>query len=509
MDIRMGALGCLTPRLLKSSHTMTRMVLLLLLVCVMGGAGSVSITVGTYNIWNVMFNWDVRKHHIAEMIRAANLDVIGFQEVRADEDPSLPNRRRRTQVDELQELLLPEYKWSTFQLGHDMHSPKDGALQEWQHEGLALLSRHPILKSQKQDLSHHSRTDKIKRKVLHVTLMVRGYEVVVSVVHFSYDKWQQCNNVAEIMEYIRDAKPNYSILLGDFNTYNDYEGPLEGLHLGYFSSQNKCPKYAKSKNPTVESELTAYDDAWKVMHYGENGFTFSNMPSPGFVSRPDRILASNRYFKVSSAELDGYGNIYAKKYQRYITSARRKAIIEAGRRTYYRESGGDCLHDCGPSGSCQCGVCVRGGDGHSCSVPDCEACSADLYRLYCIVRIVFGAFTLQLFVGLIQTVLAVTQGGSVHRHKSLARFCQLPLSVTPPSWRHVRHLHLASWVRTVLSSCRNLALVNLSISLLGMFSLVVLSQSWFEEPLRLLESSLPEEFNPSDHLMVIAELQFI
>ena len=33
--------------------------------------------------------------------------------------------------------------------------------------------------------------------------MVSGYEVVVSVVHLSNDKWQQCNNVAEIMEYIQ------------------------------------------------------------------------------------------------------------------------------------------------------------------------------------------------------------------------------------------------------------------------------------------------------------------
>ncbi|XP_054750128.2 uncharacterized protein LOC129255823 [Lytechinus pictus] len=441
-------------------------------------------------------------------IRASNLDVIGFQEVRADQNPSFPSRRRQTQVDELQELLLPEYKWSTFQLGHDMHSPRDGAVKEWQHEGLALLSRHQILKSQKQDLSHHSRTDKVKRKVLHVTLMVSGYEVVVSVVHFSYDKWQQCNNVAEVMEYIRDVKPKYSILLGDFNTYNDYEGPLEGLHMGYFSSQNKCPKYAKSKNPTVESELTAYDDAWKVMHYGDNGFTFSNMPSPGFLSRPDRILASNRFFRVISADIKGYGNIYAEKYQRYITFARRKAIIEAGRRTYSGEPGGDCLHDCGPNGVCQCGVCVRGRDREPCSVPHCTACSADLYRRYCILRIIFGAFTLQLFVGLIQTVLAITQSGTVHRHKSFARLCQVPLIVAP-SWRHVRHFHLASSIRTILSSCRNLALVNLSISLLGMFSLVMLSQSWFKEPLQLLESPLLEEFNPSDHLLVIAELRFL
>ena len=60
---------CCCPRLWKASE-MTRV--LLLLAWVMSvlwvGSGAVSITVGTYNLWNVMFNWDVRKHHIAEMV---------------------------------------------------------------------------------------------------------------------------------------------------------------------------------------------------------------------------------------------------------------------------------------------------------------------------------------------------------------------------------------------------------------------------------------------------------
>ncbi|XP_071510406.1 uncharacterized protein [Diadema antillarum] len=486
----------------------SRMLLLLWVVMgmEMGGARSVSVTVGTYNLWNVMFNWDVRKHHIAEMIKASNIDFIGLQEVRADEVSTDHGRQRRTQVDELQELLLPDYKWSSFQGGHTVANPKDKKMvNEWQIEGLALLSKYPILRSEMQELTHHSRTDRVKRKVLHATLMVQGVEVFVSVVHLSYDKWQQCNNVAEIMAYIRDKKPKYSLILGDFNTYVYYEGPLEGFHLGYFSTQNKCPKYAKSKNPTVESELTAYDDAWKVANYGLDGFTFSNMPSPGFVSRPDRILVSNRYFRVVGTKLRGWGEEYAVNYKRQVILARRAAVIEAARRTYYGEVGGDCGYDCGPHGSCRCGVCIAGGNKNFCSLPNCRECSVGSYRRYLLARAIFAFFCLQLLLALVQIVLAMIRGSTLgHQGSSMTRTC--PLLPLAPSWRHLRHLHFASCLRTVTSSCRNLALVNLTVSLLGLLVLSMLSRTWFLEALHLIEDVLPEELNPSDHLLVSSEL---
>ena len=33
-----------------------------------GVHAATTIKVGTYNLWNVMFNWNVRKHYIAELV---------------------------------------------------------------------------------------------------------------------------------------------------------------------------------------------------------------------------------------------------------------------------------------------------------------------------------------------------------------------------------------------------------------------------------------------------------
>ena len=35
-----------------------------------------TVTVATYNIWNIMFQWDVRKYRIAEMVSANTLSDL-------------------------------------------------------------------------------------------------------------------------------------------------------------------------------------------------------------------------------------------------------------------------------------------------------------------------------------------------------------------------------------------------------------------------------------------------
>ncbi|XP_072050505.1 uncharacterized protein [Amphiura filiformis] len=361
-------------------------------------SSTTSIKVGTYNLWNVMFNWNIRKYYIAELIQELDLDVIAFQEVRSDNDG------QRTQLTDLQELL-PAYQWTAYKPIQKVILPKR-APKGWEWEGLGLLSRHRIVNTFHQALSHQSRQDANERMVLHAMVNLGNIHANFSVVHLSYDKWQQCVNVAEIMRYLRETKPKYSILLGDFNTYITYEWPLEGLLRGYFSAQNKCPKVAFRQNPTLEAEVFSYADAWMALNPHRLGFTFSNMPEPGFESRPDRILASSRYLKVTSCLLHGLGDSYENKYTSQVKWTRLWRVLEAAKATYYgtKENTG-CYHDCGPHGSCRCSVCVAGGNKKACMPPKCPECSSDIYFYYLLAKALLICFIVQLMISIVHLVV--------------------------------------------------------------------------------------------------------
>ena len=61
--------------------------------------------------------------------------------------------------------------------------------------------------------------------------------------------------------------------MGDFNTYNDYNGPIDIFIDGKVSKDNPCWKI---KHNVDLSRLT-FKDAWVDGNPDENGLTFSNM----------------------------------------------------------------------------------------------------------------------------------------------------------------------------------------------------------------------------------------
>jgi len=82
----------------------------------------------TLNLWNNMFNWDVRKHHIAETISSLQPDLVALQEVLDF------GFEAGTQLNDLQKLL-PHYQ-------HGLFVPSSPRQEV--PEGLAILSRHPL-----------------------------------------------------------------------------------------------------------------------------------------------------------------------------------------------------------------------------------------------------------------------------------------------------------------------------------------------------------------------------
>ncbi|XP_062587380.1 uncharacterized protein LOC134248997 [Saccostrea cucullata] len=144
--------------------------------------------VTTYNLWNIMFNWNLRKYRIARMIREEQSDVIGFQEVRFDAETG------RNQVSDLQKLL-PEYQWSFISKANDV-SRKDNLIHRgWKGEGIGILSRYPIVSANRKVVPYQQGPDTNKRVIIHAKVRTDHSGILnVFVVHFSYVRQQQREN---------------------------------------------------------------------------------------------------------------------------------------------------------------------------------------------------------------------------------------------------------------------------------------------------------------------------
>ncbi len=66
------------------------------------------------------------------------------------------------------------------------------------------------------------------------------------------------------------------ILLGDFNTYSDYEWPIQILIGAATDLHNRCPPTTKQHH-LLGTKDTSLIDSWKALHANEQGLTFSNM----------------------------------------------------------------------------------------------------------------------------------------------------------------------------------------------------------------------------------------
>ena len=52
---------------------MKALLTLIILLCLIPNVVCHVLTIATYNLWNVMFNWDVRKYRIAQMVMCLQL----------------------------------------------------------------------------------------------------------------------------------------------------------------------------------------------------------------------------------------------------------------------------------------------------------------------------------------------------------------------------------------------------------------------------------------------------
>jgi len=123
-----------------------------------------------------------------------------------------------------------------------------------------------------------------------------------------------------------------------------------------------------------------FEDVFVAKNESAERMTFSNMPWPGLVSRPDRMFyaqigARNEIKNASSIKVIGDGFVYKNDFFYHILWNR---FCDA-------MSGKECLFDCGPNGFCECGVCVTNPNGIVDEREDCKTscnlCSDDMYAM--------------------------------------------------------------------------------------------------------------------------------
>jgi len=215
-------------------------------------------------------------------------------------------------------------------------------------------------------------------------------------------------------------------------------------------------------------------DAWKYIHGDQPGYTFSNMPKPGLISRPDRILVSKSGLKVKSIMVNGKGHLYSLNFAYYLWHERRLSVMQA-----MRTGDSRCEWDCGPHGSCRCGICVSGGNEYTCKHSTCSECSTKkLYMYYFFVTssIVYTCYSV---IYIILTVIHFLRRRYFHIYRKIKRIRCL-----------TNHY--------IFLSCLTLCLLN-----------ILFVKFAFWDVLRIIEMQLDEELNPSDHLMVIARIEIL
>lgn len=439
--------------------------------------GKNHVVVATYNLWNVMYQWEIRKLYIAEMIQKTEADIIGFQDVRAIFDLT------HSQIDELQ-FLLPEYKYKQYLPLQLVKDRKNFQTDGWEWEGVGFLSKFRILNNV---AFNHSlplgSPDQTNRAFLYAQFHIEPDDMEINVifVDLSHHKLTQCSNAYEIVKFIYSVGVESLIVMGNFNVDEEFNIPLKAIADGYFSdSGGFCKDIGNVFN---QEQYLSHDykfhDAWVNMNWHFSGFTFSNLPSTGLESRPDRILVSQTGMKISSSLTLGKGPLYEHRYGTSLSWNRFHIVLKAAKqRNFGEQQNSTCVAACGPRTSCRCGLCIKG-ENQSCAPGECPECAPSKLFVFHLVFIVFSLCSVYL-IGCVVVLLVIA-----------AR-----------------------------PQCRRLLMNKLRVGKVARFSyfffalfvyifLIIYAKIQFEDVIRLVNLQPMDELNPSNHLMMVARVELI
>ena len=192
--------------------------------------------------------------------------------------------------------------------------------------------------------------------------------------------------------------------------------------------------------------------------------------------------------------------MYKLKFSSTIHINRIKSVLRTSLYTLKGMAGYSCMHDCGPRGSCRCGICVKGGNSNNCELPSCNECDGTVF-LKVILYVLFLLLMLALTVYAALQVLIVSAKFDAETFFSIMGFTCCLFNPRLYSCKRLASRH------------RLLRVFNIPpmfLFVLSLFSLVVTiisHQRIFQESFVSVYNIMEEEFYPSDHLMYSVHLR--
>ena len=134
-----------------------------------------------------------------------------------------------------------------------------------------------------------------------------------------------------------------------------------------------------------------------------------------------------------------------------------------------------CYLDCGPHGSCRCGVCVGGGNKQNCDLSSCSECTAKHYNI-----VLFLYYSISIYiVSLIYASVGLWAKCVNRRRLSKIFVCRKRFGF--------KHL--------------------IAFTFAGVLIFYTIVKIAFSDMFASALNRLPEEMYPSDHLMVVSEIK--
>jgi endonuclease/exonuclease/phosphatase family metal-dependent hydrolase len=264
-----------------------------------------TLRVASLNLWQPAADtWPRRRAALARLLRDADVDVVALQEARGEP----------RWVDELREACAAE----GLEFPHSRYVPGTGggaggaAPPGWAEEGVGVLSKFPLPRDDDAlaPMPPAARSsDRNPRTALGVLAETPFGNLRVVAAHLSYDRRQQCDSVSTILRPWLDAlwgreEALGQVLVGDLNTYPDYEWPLDALTLE--------PEILRlvggpcAADAPLVLEGPPFVDAWARTRPLDSGATFPNPETMNLdVARPDRVLARGLGLRPRAAAVLG------------------------------------------------------------------------------------------------------------------------------------------------------------------------------------------------------------
>lgn len=234
----------------------------------------------TYNIWNNDANYNKRIELLISLLKDEEIDVLALQEVRDD-----------SVVQRIENECKFDYSyWKEY---FDCK------------EGLAILSRYPIISS----WTNWDDTEDVHNSgVMSVILNIDGLKIGVTNVHLDYKKsYNREIEIVKAVKKIEELESEYNLILGDFNTY-----PNSIIH-NYLAGQQSIFEHSTNWIDLADSYAIKYENKAEVtldFYNNPRWDTEYTLEVPG---RFDWIMLKNPYPmkspKLNDFRLIGYERI--------------------------------------------------------------------------------------------------------------------------------------------------------------------------------------------------------